>query len=107
MFQMKKKKGNSTIFISVVLIFSLVVVVSAGILKISSETLQLRRGFIELSIKKITLESAKKLLEFSKTYKMPLNLTLNEYELTSYFEDGIWWVEVRQGDVVEILRGEP
>lgn len=107
-FPMKKmKKGNSTIFITVVLIFTLVAVESAEMLKISSEMLRLREGFINLAIKRITLESAKELLEFSKTYQTPLNLTLNKYELKSYFKNGVWWVEIRWDDAVEFLKEYP
>ncbi|MDI3524150.1 MAG: hypothetical protein PWQ07_924 [Kosmotoga sp.] len=107
-FPMRKtKKGNSTIFITVILIFALVAVVSAGILRIGSEILRLRQGFVDIAIKRITLESAKELLDFSKTYQTPLNLTLNEYELKSYFKDGEWWVEIQWDDTVEILREYP
>lgn len=98
----KRKKANSTVFgvsLLMLILLALMSTYSLSLIKESSAVVRLR---LENAKKLITVDSALKVLNFSKNHEEAVTLELNGYTIRTYKDGKKWYVEISNDRIREI-----
>ncbi|WP_156173059.1 hypothetical protein [Kosmotoga pacifica] len=98
----RRKKGNSIILgisLLMLLLLALMSTYSLSLVREASIVLHLR---LENTLKYITVESALKVLAFSRDHQKPVELELNGYLLKTYKDGNKWYIKIEKDGIREI-----
>ena len=101
-----RKKGNVLVFLTISIFAFIAMAVVIMILPVSSSVERIGKNYIDGSIAVGTMDSARMILDFSESEKQAISVSLNGYELTSFFEKGSWYVRIEDGHSTRLIKSE-
>ncbi|TYB87236.1 MAG: hypothetical protein FXF54_10930 [Kosmotoga sp.] len=101
MSKLKRNKGTGVLLVTVTLIIAISTVMSFHMISVISQTNRIAESFLNAAVKRATVISAKKILEFSIENKINVETELNGYVLKSFNENGVWYVSLEGHGIYE------
>ncbi len=94
MSKLKRNKGTGVLLVTVTLVIAVSAVMSFHMISVISQTNRIAESFLNAAIKRATIVSAKKMLEFSIENEIIIETELNGYQLKTFKENGNWYVSL-------------
>ncbi|MFW6121430.1 MAG: hypothetical protein ACOC80_11105 [Petrotogales bacterium] len=101
MSKLKKNKGTGVLLVTVTLIIAVSTVMSFHMISVISQTNKIAESFLNAAIKRATIVSANKMLEFSIENEINIEIELNGYHLKTFKENGNWYVSLEGHGIYE------